>query len=252
MRFASLGSGSRGNATLVEWSQGTLLIDCGFSIKEAERRLARLHKSPHDISALLVTHEHTDHIRGVAGFARRYNIPVYMTRGTFEAKNFGELPALHIVSDRNPFSLSQLHITPVAVPHDAKEPVQFIFETSSARLGLLTDLGCITASVEEAYQACDAMILEANHDPVLLARGSYPPSLKRRVGGQWGHLSNTQAAGFLARLDTGKLQHLVIAHISEKNNSRAATDVSFLPYQDNIQQITYACQEEGFTWLSIR
>lgn len=251
MRFASLGSGSRGNSTLVEWSEGTLLIDCGFSVKEAELRLQRLGKSAAELTAILVTHEHSDHIKGVAALSRRYNLPVYMTPGTYQSRDLGELPDLNLIHAYTPFTLNGLLVTPVAVPHDAREPAQFVFEYAGLRLGILTDLGSITPHVETSYQACDAMVLEANHDPFMLASGQYPPSLKRRVGGQWGHLSNQQAAGFLQRLDTLRLQHLVVAHISQKNNSLELAMAALEPVTQNVKQVTYACQEQGFDWLAV-
>jgi len=251
LRFASLGSGSRGNATVVEWPNGSLLIDCGFSVKEAEQRLERLGRKAHDLSAILVTHEHADHIKGVAALSRRYDIPLYMTPGTYHSRDLGSLPKLNLIHAYAPFTLAGLQINPVAVPHDAREPAQFVFEYAGLRLGILTDLGSITPHVEASYQACDAMVLEANHDPVMLASGPYPPSLKQRVGGQWGHLSNQQAAGFLQRLDTNRMQHLVVAHISQQNNSLEAARVALAAVTRDIQQVTYACQNEGFGWLTI-
>ena len=250
-RFASLGSGSRGNATMVEWCNGSLLIDCGFSVKEAELRLARLGKTAQDLTAILVTHEHSDHIKGVAALSRRYDIPVYMTPGTYHSKDLGELPQLNLIQAYAPFKLNGLQVNPVAVPHDAREPAQFVFEYAGLRLGILTDLGSITPHVEVAYQACDAMLLEANHDPSMLASGSYPPSLKQRVGGQWGHLSNQQAAGFLQRLDTERLQHLVVAHISQQNNSLDVARAALEPVTQSVKHVTYACQDQGFDWLAV-
>lgn len=251
LRFASLGSGSRGNATLVSWEQGKLLLDCGFSAREAEQRLARLGVAASDLSALLVTHEHTDHIKGVAAFARRHKLPVYMTPGTYYSRNLGELPELRLIEQYQAFSLNGLRVQPVAVPHDAREPAQFIFEYNGRRLGILTDLGSITPQVEESYQGLDALVLEANHDTVMLAYGPYPASLKQRVGGLWGHLSNQQAAGFLQRLDCARLQHLVVAHISLQNNSPQAAQAALAPVSEAVQQVTYACQDQGFDWLAV-
>jgi phosphoribosyl 1,2-cyclic phosphodiesterase len=251
LRFASLGSGSRGNSTLVEWNSGTLLIDCGFSVRETTQRLERLGKRPEDISAILVTHEHSDHIRGVAPLARRYGLPVFMTPGTYHSRDIGELPDLRLIESYAPFEVDQLKITPVAVPHDAREPAQFIIERSGIKLGILTDLGSITAHVEEHYQDLDAILLEANHDPFMLASGPYPPSLKKRVGGLWGHLSNQQAAGFLQRLNCARLQHLVVAHISQQNNSLELAQAALAPVTVEVKQITFACQNQGFDWLSV-
>lgn len=251
LRFASLGSGSRGNSTLVEWDSGMLLIDCGFSVRETNQRLERLGKRAEDLTAILVTHEHADHIKGVAPLARRYDLPVYMTPGTYQSRNLGELPDLRLIEGYASFELDQLKIIPVAVPHDAREPAQFILERAGVRLGILTDLGSITAHVEEHYQNLDAMVLEANHDPFMLASGSYPPSLKQRVGGLWGHLSNQQAAGFLQRLNCARLQHLVVAHISQQNNSLELAQAALAPVTAEVKQITFACQNQGFDWLSV-
>jgi phosphoribosyl 1,2-cyclic phosphodiesterase len=251
MRFASLGSGSRGNATLIEWPTGSLLLDCGFSVRETEARLQRLDKSAADLSAILVTHEHGDHIRGVAALSRRYQIPVYMTPGTYHSRDLGALPDLRMIHSYAAFELNGLHVQPVAVPHDAREPTQYVFQHQHRRLGVLTDLGSITAHVEACYQDCDAMVLEANHDPMMLASGSYPPSLKQRVGGQWGHLSNQQAAGFLERINTRRLQHLVVAHISQQNNTVVAAQAALALVATHIRQVTYACQESGFGWLTV-
>jgi phosphoribosyl 1,2-cyclic phosphodiesterase len=251
LRFASLGSGSRGNSTLVEWDSGSLLIDCGFSVRETTQRLARLGKQPGELSAILVTHEHSDHIRGVAPLARRYSLPVFMTPGTYYSRDIGQLPDLRLIENYAPFEVDQLKITPVAVPHDAREPAQFIIERSGTKLGILTDLGSITAHVEAHYQDLDAIVLEANHDPFMLASGPYPPSLKKRVGGLWGHLSNQQAAGFLQRLNCSRLQHLVVAHISQQNNSLELAQAALAPVTVEVKQITFACQNQGFDWLSV-
>ncbi len=251
LRFASLGSGSRGNSTVVEWAQGALLVDCGFSVKETELRLLRLGKMAKDITAILVTHEHSDHIKGVAALARRHQLPVFITPGTYYSRDMGELPQLNLIHAYTPFVIDGLSVTPVAVPHDAREPAQFVFEYAGLRLGILTDLGSITPHVEASYQACDALLLEANHDPVMLASGRYPPSLKQRVGGQWGHLSNQQAAGFLRRLNTLQLQHLVVAHISQQNNSLDLARAALEPVTQQVKQVTYACQDQGFDWLAV-
>lgn len=251
MRLASLGSGSRGNSTLIQWGGGALLLDCGFSVKETLARLERLDMAPEQLDAVIVTHEHTDHIKGVAALARRFKLPVYMTPGTYHSRDLGELPHLHLIEAYQPFSLAGLHVTPVAVPHDAREPAQFIFSADGVRLGVLTDLGNISPHVEHSYRDCDALVLEANHDPMMLASGPYPPSLKQRVGGLWGHLSNQQAAGFLERLDCARLSHLVIAHISQKNNTLERVREMLEPVADQAGRVIYACQDEGFDWLDL-
>ena len=251
MRFASLGSGSKGNGTLVQCDDQLILIDNGFTLKEVERRLARLGHSPEDLSAILVTHEHGDHIKGVGPLSRKYSIPVYMTGGTWNSRNIGEIDQLELIKGYQQFELGAVRILPIAVPHDAREPAQFILEFKGSKLGILTDLGSVSPHVEEFYSDCDALLLEANHDARMLATGPYPESLKRRVGGPWGHLSNDQAAGFLTRVERQKLQKLVVAHISLQNNTISQVETVLSPLVEEIPETRYACQEEGFHWLSI-
>ncbi len=218
MRFASLGSGSHGNATLVEAGATRLMIDCGFSCKETEKRLQQLEVAPDSIDAILVTHEHSDHISGVARYSRRYGTPVWMTPGTEAVHQGGEVAELNLFNSHRSFRIGDMDIQPFPVPHDAREPCQFVFSDGQHRLGLLTDTGSITRHMVEALEGVDALILEFNHDPGMLADGPYPPGLKARVGGDFGHLSNRQAADLLGRLDLGRLKLLVAAHLSEKNN----------------------------------
>jgi phosphoribosyl 1,2-cyclic phosphodiesterase len=218
MRFASLGSGSRGNATLVEAGTTRLLIDCGFSCAEAEKRLARLSVQADGLTAIVVTHEHGDHISGVATLARRHSIPVWMTAGTEAVHKGGCLPQWHCFNGHQPFEIGDLQVKPFPVPHDAREPCQFVFSDGARKLGLVTDVGSVTAHMLSALDRLDALLLECNHDTEMLASGPYPPRLKQRVGGSFGHLSNEQAADLLSRIETGALQHLVAAHLSEKNN----------------------------------
>lgn len=219
MRFATLGSGSRGNATLVESGSTRLLIDNGFSLRELERRLAVLGVEPQGIEALLLTHEHTDHAKGVAAFAARYGAAVWTTPGTWKAVGAPEVPCLRLLSGHaGGVSIGDLRVLPYPVPHDAREPAQFVFECSGGRLGLLTDAGSVTPHMRAMLRDCDALILECNHDIELLRSGPYPPGLQRRVGGPQGHLSNTQAAALLDALPVAAVRHLLLAHVSEKNN----------------------------------
>lgn len=251
MRYASLGSGSKGNGTLVAAADQLLLIDCGFTIRETCRRLERLQCSIEQVTAILVTHEHGDHIKGVAPLARKFNVPVYMTPGTYHSRDLGKLPELRLIEGYQPLQFGDLRVTPVAVPHDAREPAQFVFEYEQWRLGILTDLGSITPHVEAYYADCDALVLEANHDPAMLACGPYPPSLKQRVGGLWGHLSNQQAAAFLQRVDRQRLRQLVVAHISQQNNSVEQARLTLAASIEGIADVSFACQEEGFGWKHV-
>ncbi len=251
MKFASLGSGSEGNATLVVSGDTHLLVDCGFTLAQLTLRLARLGLTPDAIGAVLVTHEHGDYIRGVGPLCRKYQLPVFLSSGTLSTGRLGKLPAAFSIEAGCEFCIESLQIQPVAVPHDAQQPLQFVFHSQNKKLGLLTDLGSLTEHVIHAYSHCDGLLVEANHDPIMLACGPYPASLKRRVGGQWGHLSNAQTAHLLRELDTSRLQRLVVGHISQTNNTRALAQSAItevLPHLD----IHFACQAQGFDWQHIQ
>lgn len=253
MKFTSLGSGSKGNATLIQAGETLILVDCGFGLKETEARLRRRGVRAGDLSAILVTHEHGDHLKGVPMLARRYDIPVHSTPGT--ARSF-KTPVRHFVpiNVQRRFRIGALDIEPVTVPHDAREPSQFVIRHGDLSLGLLTDLGSITPLVTQAYRECQALLLECNHDPRMLAEGPYPASLKRRVGGDWGHLSNQQAAGLLAGLNLPDLKHLMISHISEQNNHPDLAMAALQPVLDGMRSpdIHTLTQEDGCPWLSLQ
>lgn len=217
MRFAVLGSGSQGNGTLISSGDTHVLVDCGFSLRETERRLARLGVSPESLSAVLVTHEHADHVHGVGLLARRYNIPVYLSRGTLRGLR-KPLEATGFLAANDTFDVGALSIKAVGVTHDALEPLQYVFSDGRRRLGVLTDLGCYDTNLLDSYRGLDALMIEANHCRDLLARGHYPNFLKLRVGGDYGHLNNHQAARLVSELGWENLQHLVLAHLSSKNN----------------------------------
>lgn len=219
MRFCSLGSGSRGNATVLEAGGTRLLIDCGFSRRELEQRLARAGLVAGELDGILLTHEHADHVRGVGAVARRYGVPVWSTAGTWRAAAAGEVAEVHLFTPHGgDFRIGDVRVRPYAVPHDACEPAQFVFDSGGRRLGILTDAGSPTPHIVESLRGLDALVLECNHDPVMLANGPYPPALQARVGGRFGHLSNAQAGALLGRLDHARLRRVVAAHLSEKNN----------------------------------
>lgn len=252
LRFASLGSGSKGNATLVSDGETHLLVDCGFSLREAERRLGRLGMHPRQLDALLVTHEHGDHIRGIGALARRYRLPVWLTPGTWASGRLGELPERRWITPQARFAVKGLSIDPVTVPHDAREPVQFRIQGGERRLGLLTDLGHPTEHVARAFAGCDALVLECNHDVRLLAEGPYPPRLKRRVGGDWGHLANAQAARLLSRLGLDRLQRIACSHLSEHNNRPELALEALVPLLDGDEsRLMVTCQDDGLAWQAI-
>jgi phosphoribosyl 1,2-cyclic phosphodiesterase len=251
MRFASLGSGSRGNATLVEQGSTLLLVDCGFSLRETERRLLRLGRDPAQVSALLVTHEHGDHLAGVALFARRYKVPVWLSAGTRGACR-DEIAGAQVFNSHAAFAVGDVEVTPFPVPHDAREPTQFVFGNGVQRLGLLTDTGSLTAHIEQQLSGCDALLLECNHDRTMLANGIYPPVLKARVGGDYGHLSNAQAAALLRRIDNSRLQPIVAAHLSDKNNTPQLAVAALAAALDcNDDWIGVARQDDGLAWRAL-
>ncbi len=249
LRFAYLGSGSRGNGLLVEAGQTRVLVDCGFTVAEAERRLANLGCDPAELNAVLVTHEHGDHIGGVARLARKYDLTVWMTPGTRASGRCKGCASVGVFSAHESFVIADLEIQPFPVPHDAREPAQFVFSDGSRRLGLLTDTGASTPHIEACLSGVDGLLLECNHDAGMLAAGRYSPQLKRRVAGRMGHLSNTQAAGLLTRIDASRLQHLVAAHLSQENNTpeRAATALAEA-LGCSSSWVAIADQDEGLDW----
>jgi phosphoribosyl 1,2-cyclic phosphodiesterase len=252
VRFASLGSGSKGNATLVQSGDTLLMVDCGFSLKETRRRLQRLQVDPAALTAILVTHEHSDHICGVGALARALDIPVYLTHGTERSGRLGACDGVVMFNAGESFSLGSISVRSVVVPHDAREPCQYLFSGSGCRVGVLTDLGSITPHVVDAYRGCHGLLLEFNHCSDLLAEGPYPPSLKARVGGDWGHLSNLQACELLSQIATDDLRQLAIAHISEQNNARDAVESELAARVPGwCQEVVWADQSEGFPWLAV-
>jgi len=254
MRFASLGSGSEGNGLVVEVGDTRVLIDCGFRLRDTVARLLRLGIAPDSIAAILVTHEHQDHIGGVAAFARRYRVPVWLTFGTLEmaGERFARLPKICGFDSHDTFAIDMVEVRPFPVPHDAREPVQFVVGDGVHRLGVLTDIGTTTRYVEASLSGCDALVLECNHDLGMLEDGDYPWPLKQRIASRLGHLHNEAAAALLAALDTSRLKHVVAAHLSQQNNTpdkaRAALSNALNCEPD---WIGIADQHAGFAWRSM-
>lgn len=252
MRFAYLGSGSRGNAAVVTAGRTQVLLDCGFPAGEAEQRLARLDLVASELSAIVVTHEHGDHIGGVGALARRHRLPVYLTAGTRAASKLHQAVDVRLIDGHSAFTVGDLEIHPYPVPHDAREPCQYVFHDGAFRLGVLSDAGCITPHIRAMLADCDALAIEFNHDVDMLARGPYPPSLKSRVGGRLGHLNNHQAAGLLRHLGAGRLQHVVLAHISEQNNCPdLARDAAAEALGADAHWIAVADQADGLGWRGL-
>lgn len=227
------------------------MIDCGFSMRQTVESMLKKNCQPEQLTAILVTHEHADHIKGVAALARKYRLPVYATRGTARTGKLDTVEQLHWLTPDQAFMLGAVKITPVTVPHDAHEPCQFLFEVNNTKLGVVTDLGSISAHVQTMFHQCDALLLEANHDVEMLMQGPYPARLKQRVASDWGHLNNQQAELLVRSMHLPRLKSLVLGHISEQNNTVEKVRQHFQQFEQPNRQVIYACQEEGFDWLSV-
>lgn len=222
MRYCSLGSGSKGNATAVTDGKHSLLVDCGFSRKAVTERLAQAGCDPATLRALVVTHEHGDHAKGAMALCELLDIPLYASFGTALRMKWLEHPLFRLIASESVLNIESFQVCPVVVPHDSKEPLQFVIESQSLkRLGILSDLGCITRHLVSAYKHCHGLQLEANHDPFMLRSGPYPPRLQARVAGNYGHLSNRQCADLIRHLSWPGLQSVSAGHISEKNNAES-------------------------------
>jgi phosphoribosyl 1,2-cyclic phosphodiesterase len=254
MRFASIGSGSEGNGLVVEAGATRVLIDCGFGVRDTALRLRRLGVEPETLDAILVTHEHNDHAGGVPAFAARHRIPVWVTFGTLQVigERFAGLDAVYGFDSHDCFAVGDLQVQPFPVPHDAREPVQFVVGDGVSRVGVLTDIGGTTPYVEASLSGCDALVLECNHDREMLAYSDYPYPLKQRIAGRFGHLCNDGAATLLAALDTSRLKHVIAAHLSQQNNTpdkaRAALAGALNCEPD---WIGIADQTAGFDWRMV-
>jgi phosphoribosyl 1,2-cyclic phosphodiesterase len=256
LRFASLASGSSGNCLVADAAGTRVLIDCGLNLTDTERRLARLALQPSEIAALLVTHEHSDHACGVFDFAAAHGVPVYLTYGTMVAlKAEGKVTEgvkTIVIDARQAFAVGAMQVMAFTVPHDAREPVQYVLSDGDKRLGVLTDIGAPTPHVEQMLNGLDALVLECNYDRDMLWNGAYPKWLKQRIAGPFGHLDNVDSGKLLAALDCTRLQHLVGAHLSEHNNrpehARAALAAAL---GCDESWIGLATQAEGFGWRDL-
>jgi len=260
LRFCSLGSGSSGNATLVE-ARGAhgptlrLLIDCGLTLRELTRRLAERGCTPADLTAVFVTHEHSDHVGCATALMRKHSTPVWMSEGTWRATagEHAPPPSLRFARDGEGVVLGDaLELRPYAVPHDAREPLQLTVSDGTHRLGVLTDAGSSTPRIVAELQHCGALLLECNHDLGLLAASDYPPFLKRRISGPRGHLSNLTAAAILSQCRHDGLRHVVAAHLSERNNNPALAAGSLAQVLGcKTHEVVVAGPREGSGWLDL-
>jgi len=233
-----------------------VLIDCGLGLRDTERRLARLGLEPSGISAILITHEHGDHASGAFGFAAAHRIALYLTHGTLTALHaegsVTDAVRINAVHAKETFSVDGIEVRPFTVPHDAREPVQYVLSDGNARLGVLTDIGVSTPHVEETLSGLDALVLECNYDRELLWGGSYPRWLKERIGGPFGHLDNRDSGRLLGALERSKLKHVIGAHLSQQNNRPELARAALAGAMGcEAGWIGIATQEEGFGWREI-
>ena len=229
------------------------MLDCGFGVAQTKRRLGRLGMEVDELDAIIVTHEHDDHIGGVARIARRHGIPVWMSHGTWRGLEsmFDDIQVNHI-EGHEAFSVGDVLVEPFPVPHDAREPAQFVFGDGSRRLGVLTDAGESTRHIERTLESCDALVLECNHDVDMLARSNYPPRLRRRISSRLGHLDNAAAAALLSRVAGPQLRHVIAAHLSQQNNTPELAQGALASVLDcSPDWIAVACQDGGFDWREL-
>ena len=236
---------------MVDIGEELILVDCGFTLKQAEARLARLDVRPADLSAILVTHEHSDHAGGVAALAYKYAIPVFASYGTLESGGkSGSTLFGKPINNHASFNIGPVEVQPVVVPHDAREPTQFVFRHRGIKVGVISDLGCITPYVVEQYRELNGLLMESNYDFPMLSKGRYPERVKRRIAGNLGHLSNEQAAGFLDQVAHPQLR-VVVGHISEENNHLDLLEESFSDYRQRVANLVFATQDQGVGWMEV-
>jgi phosphoribosyl 1,2-cyclic phosphodiesterase len=255
IRFKSLGSGSTGNATVVQArGEGTIthvLVDCGLGIRQLDKRLAQAGMMAEQIDAIFITHEHGDHIGCAQQLAMRERIPVWMSEGTWLGLGQPDFDGLlRLARDSTPIEVGALQLHPFTVPHDAREPLQLACSDGSVSLGVLTDLGHATPHVIDQLRGCATLLLECNHDPQLLADSSYPPFLKRRVGGAWGHLANEAAAAIAQAILPHGLRQVVAAHLSEQNNRPDLVRSALALALGTAVEVHVADGPSGSSWLT--
>ena len=256
LRFRSLASGSSGNATLIEGSDGLhrtrVLVDCGLGLRQLIARLAVEGIGPADLDGIFITHEHGDHIGCAPMLVARYGVPLWTSAGTAQYAAFAGLEsALNLVRDGQVFAIGGIQFHPFTVPHDAREPLQLRCTDGDRVLGLMTDIGHVTGHALAALAGCHALVLESNHDVELLAQSRYPDFLKRRVGGQHGHLSNVQAAAALGALHHDRLNTVVAAHLSERNNRPELVTRAFAAVLGCGEADVLLAERHGRGWLDV-
>jgi phosphoribosyl 1,2-cyclic phosphodiesterase len=260
LRFKNLGSGSTGNASVIEAQCGhqttRILIDCGLGLKELERRLIQANLELSDLDALFITHEHADHVGHTKRVASSLKIPVWMSQGTWLAcggLDWGFNPSqINIARDTEVIEFGALQIKPFTVPHDAREPLQVRLSDGAVSLGVLTDLGHVSPHVFSQLQGCNALLMETNHDTQMLRKSGYPQFLKDRISGPLGHLSNESACELAQKLNHSGLGHVVAAHLSERNNSpEIVLDCLSRALGRTVDEVWVAAPDTGSAWVHV-
>jgi phosphoribosyl 1,2-cyclic phosphodiesterase len=256
VRFCCLGSGSEGNSLVVETEFGKktrILVDCGLKFDVLEQRLLTQGVLASEIDGIFITHEHGDHIRSAAKFARIFDIPLFMTHGSFYAcrGNFGKIKSLSFLRSDKVTILNGFNVLPFSIPHDAREPVALVFEDPKHRLGVLTDAGSITPHIIKSLSKLDGLVLEFNYDPSMLKKSKYPDSLKKRISSPFGHLSNDAARKLLKNIFHDKLQVIVAAHLSQKNNTPELVNCALDSFINDFLRTIIADQREPTGWISL-
>ena len=256
MRFCCLGSGSEGNSMVLESGSETktrILVDCGLKFDLLEQRLFSQGISGTDINGIFITHEHGDHVRSAAKFARLFKIPIFMTHGSLYACSsaFKKIEFLSILRSDETTILNGLKILPFAIPHDAREPVALVFEDSKHRLGILTDTGSITPHIIKKLSKLDGLILEFNYDSNMLEKSKYPYALKKRISSSFGHLSNNEALKLLDNIFHNQLQVIVAAHLSQKNNTPELVGSKLKVFMNGLVKSIIADQVKPTGWVNL-
>ncbi len=250
-RVASLGSGSAGNSLLLQAGDTNLLLDCGFTLKETVARLEHLGVSIHKINAVVITHEHSDHTKGVGPIARKIGLPIWMTHGTFAACRDKKLPGLRFFHAHQKFFIGDIELDPFPTPHDAAESCQFVFSHGGFRFACVTDLGACTPHVKQKLQGVDGILVESNYDIDMLNNGPYPPSLRSRITSNYGHLGNLQAGVLLQEIDHTGLSTILLGHLSERNNTAEHAFGTVSAHISRPDRITVLEQHAASRWFDV-
>jgi len=253
LQIAALGSGSSGNSLLVRSGGTTLLIDCGFTMKETIARMHHLGVTPSELSAVLVSHEHGDHVKGVGPLSRKFGLPVWCTHGTYNGARDNRFSSVRLFNAHEPFVIDGITIDPFPTPHDAAESCQFVFSVNNARFANVTDLGACTPHVKAMLTGVNALVVECNYDNDMLRNGPYPPSLQARIRSDYGHLGNEQAGLLMKELDHPELQHILLGHLSEQNNSDAAALATMHSHLDDGHERVFVLAQHCCShWFDVR